>query len=97
MRLDQCVIDHCLNIFTLQLRNFVNLVRTAKAVKEVQEGDTCLKCCCMGNQGQILCFLNGVGGKQGKASRTCRHYIGMIAKDGESLRCKRTRCHMKYC
>src|SRR2546421_5557546 len=56
-----CVVDHGPHVIAGQLLNLVDLMRGAKTVKEVQERDTSLQCCCMGNQCQILCLLWRIG------------------------------------
>src|SRR5208282_4277940 len=66
--------------------NLVELMRSAEAVEKMQKRDPRFEGSGMRNQGEVVCFLNGIGGQQGEASRACRHDIAVVAEYRKSMR-----------
>ena len=96
MLCDTLLVQHRPQGFVRQCLDFRNLVGSAKAIEEMQEGETRLQCCRVRNQSEILGFLHVCRAEHRPAGRTRRHDVAMIPEDGERLSSKRTRGHVKY-
>ena len=68
-----------------QRDDFVDFVRRAETIKEVDKRHAAFKRGDMRNQRKILCFLNAAGAEHGAACLTHGHHVGVIAKDGERM------------
>ena len=80
-RLDSVHVEHVLQIVEVPNSNLLNLVRSAEAVKEVQERNLALNSCKVSNGCEIHYFLDIALSEHGKAGLTASHNIGVIAEN----------------
>src|SRR5208282_2144675 len=66
--------------------NLVEFMRSAEAVEKMQKRNPRFERSGMRNQGEVVCFLNGIGGQQAEASRACRHNIAVVAEYRNGMR-----------
>ena len=96
MREDQIVVDHRPDLLIREQRQLVHLVRGAKAVEEMDERDARFEGRGLGDQGEIVRFLDRAGGELGEPGRPHRHDVGMVAEDREALGGKRARGDVEH-
>ena len=65
--------------------NLLDFMGGPESVEEMQEGNPCLQGSRLGNQGEIMRFLNAGGGQHRKPGLAHRHDIRVIAEDRQSL------------
>ncbi len=82
---DQLVVNHGAQDFIADPFDFVDLVRRAEAIEEVQEGHSRAQRSRGSNHSAILRLLHGAAGKHSKTSRTACHHILMVTKNREGL------------
>ncbi len=69
-----------------QRNDFIDLVRGAETIKEMNKRYATLKGCNVRNQREVLCFLYAAGAEHGATGLAHGHHVGMIAKNGEGVR-----------
>ena len=94
-RLDSVHVEHVLQIVEVPNSNLLNLVRSAEAVKEVQERNLALNSCKVSNGCEIHYFLDIALSEHGKAGLTASHNIGVIAENVKRVGGNRTSRHME--
>ena len=65
--------------------DLVDLVRGPEAVEEVEERDPCLEGRRLGDQGEVLHFLHGVGAEHGPAGGPGGHDVALVAEDRQAV------------
>jgi hypothetical protein len=95
VRKHQVLADHFPNLFVGKNRDFVELVRSAETVEEVNKGNSGFQCGGLCNQRHILRLLNRGGGEHRETGRARRHDVGVIPEDGQGLAGDGPRRHMK--
>ena len=95
------VLDHALhvdqsaNLIISQNVDFVDFVRSAKTIEEMQEGNSALQRGRMGDQRKVHGFLHRVRTEHGKTGGAAKHHVAVIAKDGKGVRRHGSRRNMK--
>ncbi len=89
------VTHHGAHVVKGQFFNFLNFVRGAEAVKEVQKGNARSQGGRLGDQGKVHDFLDIIGTEHRPAGRAAGHDIGMVAKDVQCGRGDGTSGNMK--
>ena len=79
-----------------QRNDFVDFVRCAEPIKEMNKRHAAFQRRDMRNQREVLCLLDAAGAQHGAARLTDRHHVGVIAKDGEGVSRDRTRGDMQH-
>ena len=78
---DAVQVDHGAHVGVVQHFDLVDFVRGAEAVEEVEEGNAGLERGGVGDQGEVLGFLHGVGAEHGPSGGAAEHHIGVIAEN----------------
>ena len=68
----------------------VELVRGAKAVEEMEEGDARRQRRHLGDRGEVVGLLHRGGGEEGDPALASGHHVGVVAEDRERLRGERS-------
>ncbi len=89
-------VDNLSQFFVIHYFDFLDFVRCAETIEEMQEGYAALDCGKMRNARQVHNFLYGVGSQKSEARLTACHNVGMVAEDGQCLCSQRTRRYMEY-
>ena len=87
MGADEFIVDHGAQVVIGQLFDLGDFMRGAEAIEEMQEGHACFQRGGLGDQGHVMRFLNRAGGQHGPTGLAAGHHIGVVAKDGEGMRC----------
>lgn len=88
---DEVFVDECTRIFERQIVDFVDFVRRAEAVEEVEERNARFERRHLGDHRHVLGFLNARRRKHGESGRAGVHDVAVIAKDRKSMACQATR------
>ena len=88
---DEVFVDECASIFERQIVDFVDFVRRAEAVEEVEERNARFERRHLGDHRHVLGFLNARRRKHGESGRAGVHDVAVIAKDRKSMACQATR------
>ena len=83
------------HVLILNHLDFLDFVGSSESVVEVKKRHPGFHCGQVGNQCQVLGFLNRRGGQHGKAGLACGHDILMVSKDGQGMCGYRAGCNMK--
>jgi hypothetical protein len=94
VRPHQFVVDQRAQVVVAQLVDQVDFVRGAEPVKEMQERHARFQRRGLGDQREIVRFLNGVGGEQRESGLPGRHHVAVVAEDRKRVRRERARRHM---
>ncbi len=89
--LDGIHVDEGSKLFIIPNLNFLQLVRGAETVEEVQERNSAGDRGKVSNGGEVHNFLRVGGSEHGKAGLTACHDIGMVTEDGKSVGSKGSR------
>ena len=84
------LVKHFAQLIIIPYFDFLQLVRGAETVEEVEEGNSALDACQMGNGAKIHYFLRAVCAEHGIAGAAAAHNVGVIAEDGKSVGGQRT-------
>ena len=76
--------------------DFVDFMRSAEAVKKMQEGDAGFERGGMGDERQVHRLLHGVRREQSEPGGSAVHHVGVVAENRESVGGDRARADMKY-
>ena len=87
VRAHEIAIDHRLQVVIGDALDLHHLVRCPKPIEEMHERHTRAQRCGVGNDRQILRFLDGCRRQHGPTGLTGGHHVQVVAKDGQSLRC----------
>ena len=93
--LDEIEIDHRANRFFRKLFEFADFVRGAETVEEVHERNAALVRGGIGDESEVVGFLNGTAREHRPTAGTGRHDVGVIAEDGERVGRDATRGDME--
>ena len=85
---DEIVVDHRPHVVVREHLDFVYLVGSAEAVHDVQERHTGFERACLGDEGEIVCFLNGCPEEHTPAGSSRCHDITVLAKDRQRVGCQ---------
>src|ERR1022692_4953341 len=66
--------------------DLVEFVRSAKAVEKMQQREARFERSGMRNQGEVVRFLNGIGGQEAEAGRPRSHHIAVVAEYRKGMR-----------
>ena len=94
VRTNQILVDHVSDLLIRQQHDLADLVRSPKAVKEVDERHARLQRRGLGDQRHVVRFLHRRGSQLRKAGIADGGDVGMVAEDRQTLRRQRTRRHM---
>ena len=79
------VVDEGADVVVVHLLDFVDLVAGAEAVQNIEEGNPAIQGGGLGDEGEVLTLLDGVGEEHPPARAPGRHHIAVITENGESL------------
>jgi hypothetical protein len=79
-----------------QRDDFVDFVRGAETIKEMNKRHAAFERGDMRNQRKVLGFLNAAGAQHGAAGLAHGHHVRVIAKDGERVGGNGTRGDVQY-
>ena len=68
-----------------QRDDFIDLMRGAEPIKEMNKRNPAFECGDMRNEGKVLSFLNAAGAQHGATGLPHGHDVGMIAKNRERV------------
>ena len=78
-------VHHFLQVFIVPLLHFLDLVRGAETIEEMQEGNAAFDGGPVGNGAQVHHFLRVGAGQHGKAGLAASHDVLMIAEDRQGV------------
>ena len=76
-------------------RDLVGFMGSAKAIEEVQEWNSRLQCRRMGNQGQVVRFLNSCRTEHAPTGHACGHHVTVITENRKSVSGDTSCCDVK--
>ena len=85
------VVEQRAHVVLVETLDGVELVRGAKAVEEVEEGDARSKRRGVGDERQVLRLLHGRRAEKCEAGRARGHHVGVVAEDRERVGGERAR------
>ncbi len=74
------------HLIVSQYLNLLDLMRSPEAVEEVDEGDTRFVGCRLGDQSEVMGFLNRSGAQKRKAGASSSHHVAVVSKDRQRVR-----------
>ena len=80
-------VNHFLEVVEIPDFDFLQLVRGAETIKEVEEGNTALDSCEVSNSTEVHNFLSICFCKHSKAGLAASVYVRMVAEDVERVAC----------
>ncbi len=81
VRINEIVIDDFLHVSLCQLFDLADFMRSAEAIKEMQERNACLECGRVCDHCHVLSFLNGIGCDQRETGLASRHDVAVVAEN----------------
>ena len=76
-------IDEALHISIVEKFDLLEFVRGTETVEEAEEGDFAFEGREVGDDGEVVGFLNAVGTGHGKTGSAAGHNVGVVTEDGE--------------
>ncbi len=87
--------DHSLEGLLVEGLDFLDFVRGAETVEEMQERNRRLNGGQVCDGGHVLSLLDGAGSQQGETGLAAGHHILVITEDGQGVRCQGTGRYME--
>ena len=95
-RCDRIAIEELIHVCIVDELDLLDFMRRTEAIEEMAERNGRLDCGKMRDQRKVHDFLYGSGCEERKARLTARHYVAVIAEDGECMCCERTGGYVEY-